>query len=134
VSAQERGEAGLRIFRPGGVTVIDSINAAGVESEELVAGRSLFMKREVVEPLGEGTPHYHPTTTIVVMLRGRVRVDYGPQMEFTDYAEAGDCLFIPPFLPHRPANDSDRVPMECLVIRDAASEEVIPFVPMGEAA
>jgi uncharacterized RmlC-like cupin family protein len=113
---------------------VDPINAGGVESEELVVGETLFMKRELVQPRGAAIPHYHPTTTIVIMIAGTVRVNYGPAMEFTDYAGVGDLLFIPPFLPHQPVNESDDTPMECLVIRDAAEEQVIPFVPVEEAA
>lgn len=129
----ERGHVGLRIFRPAGTQVVDPINAAGVESEELVAGRTLFMKREIVQPGGAGIPHYHPTTTIVIMVSGDVRVNYGPTMEFTDYAGPGDLLFIPPYLPHQPVNESEDKPMECLVIRDAAEEQVIPYVPADQA-
>lgn len=130
----ERGQAGLRIFRPAGTHVVDPINAAGVESEALVAGETLFMKREVVQPRGAAIPHYHPTTTIVIMISGNVRVNYGPAMQHTDYAGPGDLLFIPPYLPHQPVNESDDTPMECLVIRDAAEEQVIPYIPIDQAA
>src|SRR4051812_1744900 len=120
----ERGEAGLRIFQPGGARIIDPIDAGGVESEELVVGRSLFLKKEIVQAGGAAIPHYHPTTTIVIILSGVVRVNYGAAMEFVDYAAAGDLLFIPPMLPHQPVNESEDTAMECFVIRDAAEEQV----------
>lgn len=134
MASDERGQAGLRIFRTGGAPATDPINANGVESEELVVGSTLFMKREIVHPGGAAIPHYHPTTTIVIMLKGRVRVNYGPAMQYTDYAGPGEMLFIPAYLPHQPVNESDESDMECLVIRDAAQEQVIPYIPIDEAA
>ena len=130
----QSGNEELRIFRPGGARKVDPINAGGVESEELVVGATLFMKREIIQPGGIAIPHYHSTSTIVIMQNGRVKVSHGFQMERVDYAGPGDFVFIPPGWPHQPINESSQVAMEALVIRDAAHEEVIPFFPVGRAA
>src|SRR5689334_11391439 len=104
----------------------DPISPRGVESVELISGGRLFMKLETVAPVVAATPHYHPTETAILILAGKVRVDYGSQMQFTAYAEAGNAIYIPAWVPHRPWNESADEPMVALVCRNAAREEIIP--------
>lgn len=111
-------------------TIKDAISISGIESQELIAGGSIFVKREVSQPGAKGLAHYHPGPTAIYVISGRIRVDFGPQLEFTEYAEPGDAYLIPAGVVHSPSNDSETEVAECLVIRDTEAESVIP-VPQG---
>lgn len=105
----------------------DAISPSGVESQELVAGGTIFLKKEIVAPKAAGIPHYHPCQTAIYIIVGEVRVDYGPNMEYTEYVKAGDAIFIPAGVVHRPVNVSETVVAECLVARDMPTDVVIPL-------
>lgn len=105
----------------------DIIADSGVESEMLLQSQSLFLKREVVSPGSEGIKHFHTTSSIIVMLSGRVRVNYGSHFQHVEYAEAGDCILIPALMPHQPVNESDVEPMVCFVVRDAPFDDIVPY-------
>jgi uncharacterized RmlC-like cupin family protein len=50
-------------------------------------------------------------------VRGRARMRWGEQLEFTAEAGAGDFIFVPPFVPHQEINASPDEPLECVVVR-----------------
>jgi uncharacterized RmlC-like cupin family protein len=120
-----RGQDGLRILR-NAPKAADIMSETGVESEILVQSQSLFLKRELVAPNARGIRHLHTTASIIVMLHGRVRINYGYHFEHIDYAGEGDFIFIPAMMPHQPVNESAIEPVVCLVVRDAPVDDLIP--------
>ena len=121
-----RGQDGLQIVRRG-PSRKDLIADKGVHSEMLLASQSLFLKREVIAPGAAAVRHFHSTASIIVMLEGRVRVNYGSTFQHTDYADAGEFILIPALMPHQPVNESIDEPIVCLVIRDAPWDDIIPY-------
>ena len=96
----------------------------------LLAGEALFLKREVVAPSTAASQHYHSTASIIVILDGRVRVNYGSHFQYSDYAEAGESIFIPALMPHQPVNEDPEAALVCLVVRNAPWDEVLPYEPV----
>lgn len=121
-----RGCDGLRIVRSAPKTQ-DLISETGVESEMLLQSQSLFLKRESVAPQSRGIRHFHTTASIIAVLRGRVRVNYGHHFEHVDYASSGDFILIPAMMPHQPVNESKAEPVVCLVVRDSPIDDLIPY-------
>jgi uncharacterized RmlC-like cupin family protein len=77
-----------------------------------------------VPPGGAAEPHSHRGfETAVFMLKGGVRVRYGPGLARTLILEQGNFLFIPPDVPHQPVNLSDEEPAMALVARNDANEQ-----------
>jgi uncharacterized RmlC-like cupin family protein len=128
-----RGKDGLRIVRHA-PKYEDVIAKSGVESEMLLQSQSLFLKREIVAPLARGIRHLHTTTSIIIMLSGSVRVNYGRRFEHVDYAEAGDFILIPAMMPHQPINESRSEPMVCLVVRDAPFDDLLEYDTINSLA
>ncbi len=89
------------------------------------AGASnISMNLVVVPPGGAAEPHSHRGfETAVFMLKGGVRVHYGPGLARTLILEQGNFLFIPPDVPHQPVNLSDEEPAMALVARNDANEQ-----------
>jgi uncharacterized RmlC-like cupin family protein len=121
-----RGHDGLRIVRSAPPHE-DIISDTGVESEMLLQSQRLFLKRESVAPGSSGVRHYHTTSSIIVMLSGRVRVNYGFRFEHFIHASAGDFILIPAMMPHQPVNESIGEPMRCLVVRDSPVDDLILY-------
>jgi uncharacterized RmlC-like cupin family protein len=67
--------------------------------------------------------------TAIYQLSGRVETHYGPGLTESVVTEAGDFLFIPPGVPHRPRNLSDTEPATAVVARNDARDEerVVPY-------
>jgi uncharacterized RmlC-like cupin family protein len=128
LGVQARGHDGLKIVKDAPVRP-DTIADGGVDSEMLLAGEALFLKREVIAPGTAANQHYHSTASIIVILEGRVRVNYGSVFQYADYAEAGEFIFIPALMPHQPVNEEPESNLVCLVIRNAPWDEVLPYEP-----
>jgi uncharacterized RmlC-like cupin family protein len=125
-SCSARGRDGLRIVRSA-PRHPDIISECGVESEMLLQSQSLFLKRESIGPRATGIRHLHTTASIIIVLSGRVRVNYGHVFEHVDYAEPGDFILIPAMMPHQPVNESGEDIVVCLVVRDAPVDDLIPY-------
>ncbi len=108
---------------------LDVIAHAGVDSEMLLAGEALFLKREIVAPTTAANRHYHSTASIIVILEGKVRINYGSDFQYAEYAEAGEFVFIPALMPHQPVNEDAATPLVCLVVRNAPWDEALPCEP-----
>ena len=67
--------------------------------------------------------HIHDGFEVMLfLLQGRVRHEYGPNLEFSVEHEAGDFIFIEPGVPHEVFNVSDSEPVVAVVARSAADE------------
>jgi uncharacterized RmlC-like cupin family protein len=128
-----RGHDGLRIVRSGPKGP-DIISKQGVESEMLLQSQSLFLKRELVGPRASGVRHLHTTASIIIVLEGEVRVNYGHAFEYTEYAGPDDFILIPAMMPHQPVNESTTDRVVCLVVRDAPIDDFIPYVEKSNLA
>ena len=42
---------------------------------------------------------------------------WGDKLEFVAEAEAGDFIFVPPYVPHQEINASTDEPLECVLVR-----------------
>ena len=101
----------LRIIRPLELAS-HAIEAAGVSripaiTYELVGANRLWVGITVLEPGTCAGPHHHGDhETGVYLIAGRVRLRWGSRLESETELEAGDLVFLPPFLPHEEANAS----------------------------
>ncbi|HEV8624657.1 MAG TPA: cupin domain-containing protein [Acidimicrobiia bacterium] len=83
----------------------------------------ISMNLVVIPPHGSAEPHYHRGfETAVYMMKGRVDVRYGPELEEVLVLEQGDFLFIPADMPHQPINHDDE-PALAIVARNDANEQ-----------
>jgi uncharacterized RmlC-like cupin family protein len=64
-----------------------------------------------------GAHHHGALESIIYVVRGRARMRWGEQLEFTAEAGPGDFIFVPPFVPHQEINASPDEPLECVVVR-----------------
>lgn len=96
-----------------------------------VGSRALSMNVATVPPGAVAYAHIHVDFEVMLfILQGRVRHEYGENLEQSMDNQAGDFIFIQPGVPHEVVNLSDTEPVIAVVARSDASEwENIVDVP-----
>lgn len=97
---------------------------------ETAGARGISMNLVVIPPGAAAEAHYHRDfETAIYVIEGEVETRYGEKLEKSVVNRAGDFLFIPPGLPHRPANLSPDQPARAVVARNdpAEQENVVPY-------
>jgi uncharacterized RmlC-like cupin family protein len=80
----------------------------------------------VVEPDAKTGPHHHgELETVLYVVRGRVRMRWGNDLEFADEAAPGDFIYVPPFVPHQEINASPDASCEAVVVRSGQEPIVV---------
>ncbi len=64
-----------------------------------------------------GAHHHGELESVIYVIRGVARLRWGDQLEFAAEAEAGDFIYVPPYVPHQEINASDDVQLHCVLTR-----------------
>ncbi|MET0428046.1 MAG: cupin domain-containing protein [Microvirga sp.] len=98
-------------------------NFVGI-SADTSGATGLAMNLVVIPPGGQAKAHFHDGfETAIDLLQGEVETLYGRGLTLSVINRAGDFLFIPPSVPHRPRNTSDTLPAIALVARNDPREQ-----------
>ena len=89
------------------------------------AGTKHISMNKVVIPAGKSAKaHIHKGyESVVYIIKGRVKTLYGEGLKKSVINEAGDFLYIPADLPHKPINLSDTEAAEAIVARTDPNEQ-----------
>ena len=73
-----------------------AVNFSRVGSQKLWAGTV------VIQPNAKTGAHHHGALeSVIYVVRGAARMRWGERLEFVATADAGDFIFVPPYVPHR---------------------------------
>ena len=89
-----------------------AINFARVGAQKLWAGTV-----HIHAGAKTGAHHHGPLESVIYVIRGRARMRWGEQLEFTAEAGPGDFIYVPPFVPHQEINASSAETLECVLVR-----------------
>jgi uncharacterized RmlC-like cupin family protein len=123
VSVVERG-AGIHVIRGGGgQRSWNNIRYKTGMSAKNVGARKLSMNLATIPPGGVAFAHIHVEFEVMLyILQGRVRHEYGPDLQHVVENEAGDFIFIEPGVAHEVINISSSEPVVAIVARSDATE------------
>jgi uncharacterized RmlC-like cupin family protein len=126
------GTDGISVIRGGGGLERgwNGIKYQAGMSAKNVNATQLSMNVATIPPGGVAYAHVHVDFEVMLyILRGRVRHEYGPNLEKSIDNTAGDFIFIQPGVPHEVFNVSDTEPVVAVVARSDASEweNIVPF-------
>jgi uncharacterized RmlC-like cupin family protein len=80
----------------------------------------------VVQPDAKTGPHHHgELETVLYIIKGRARMRWGEQLEFTGEAGPGDFIYVPPFVPHQEINAKVDEACEAIVVRSGQDPIVV---------
>ncbi len=86
-----------------GMSRAAAINYARVEAQKIWAGTV------TIHPNAKTGAHHHGALeSVIYVVRGRARMRWGERLEYVAEAEAGDFIFVPPYVPHQEINASAR--------------------------
>jgi len=103
-----------------GMSRAAAITAARVGAEKLWAGTVR------IEPDAKTGAHHHgDLESVIYVVKGRARMRWGEQLEFTAEAGPGDFIFVPPFVPHQEINASAGEALECVLVRSGQEPVVV---------
>ena len=72
-----------------------------------------------------GAHHHGALESVIYVVRGRARMRWGDRLEFTAEADAGDFIYVPPFVPHQEINALADQPCEAVVVRSGQDPVVV---------
>ena len=86
--------------------------------------KHISMNKVVIPPGKSAKAHIHKGyESVVYIIKGRVKTLYGEGLKKSVINEAGDFLYIPADLPHKPVNLSDTEAAEAIVARTDPNEQ-----------
>jgi len=106
------GELDTNTPQTPGMTRAAAITHARTGANQMWAGTV------VVRPEAKTGPHHHGALeTVLYIVRGRARMRWGDHLELSAEAQAGDFIYVPPFVPHQEINASPDQTLECVLVR-----------------
>lgn len=97
-----------------------AINAAKAGSHKLWAGAVQ------IHPGALTGPHHHgELESVIYVVSGRARMRWGERLEYVAEAEAGDFIFVPPYVPHQEINASPDEVLNCVLVRSDQEPVVV---------
>jgi uncharacterized RmlC-like cupin family protein len=64
-----------------------------------------------------GAHHHGDLESVIYVVNGVARLRWGDRLEFVADAEAGDFIYIPPYVPHQEINASEELRLHCVLAR-----------------
>ena len=99
-------------------------------SHLLVGSQKLWAGVLMAEPnTSSGVHHHGPLETVVYLAEGRGTLRWGRRLEHETELEAGDFLFVPPYVPHQEINPSSDQPALWIVVRSGPEAVVVALTP-----
>jgi len=97
-----------------------AINFARVGAQKLWAGTV------TIHPNARTGAHHHgELESVIYVIRGKARMRWGENLEFVAEANAGDFIFVPPFVPHQEINADPEQALECVLVRSDQEAVVV---------
>ena len=117
-------------WRLNGVRVIkgDQLDTNTAQTPGMNRAAAINKARVGAQKIWAGTVHIHPNAktgahhhgaleSVIYVIRGKARMRWGEKLEFVAEAEAGDFIFVPPYVPHQEINASPTEVLECVLVR-----------------
>jgi uncharacterized RmlC-like cupin family protein len=71
--------------------------------------RRLWAGTVTIHPNAKTGAHHHgDLESVIFVVKGRARMRWGENLEYVAEAGAGDCIYVPPYVPHQEIQPQDR--------------------------
>jgi uncharacterized RmlC-like cupin family protein len=100
------------------------LRAAAVNSAR--GSQKIWVGTVIIHPNAKTGAHHHGALeSVIYVVRGVARMRWGERLEFAAEADAGDFIFVPPYVPHQEINRSSDAPLECVLVRSDNESVVV---------
>ena len=91
-----------------------------------VGAEKIWAGKVDVEPNAKTGAHHHgELESIIYVLSGKAKMRWGEKLEFEQYANPGDFIFVPPFVPHQEINASKTEILKCVLFRSGQDPIIV---------
>jgi uncharacterized RmlC-like cupin family protein len=91
-----------------------------------VGAQNIWVGHVSVDKGVRSGPHHHgELESVIYVISGRAQFRYGERLEHSVEAEAGDFVFVPPYLVHQEINASDDEAVDMVVARSSQENVVV---------
>jgi len=95
-------------------------------SAESAGSEAICMHMLVMHPGASAKAHFHAShETAIYTLEGEAEFEHGPNLEHVDRVRAGDYIYIPAGVPHRPYNPTTERAVAILARTDPNEQESV---------
>jgi uncharacterized RmlC-like cupin family protein len=96
----------------------EGMKRAAAINQALAGSNNLWAGTVEIHPNAKTGAHHHgELESVIYVVKGRARMRWGNKLEYVAEAEAGDFIFVPPFVPHQEINASPDEPLSCVLVR-----------------
>lgn len=103
-----------------GMNRATAINLARVGAQKIWAGTV-----HIHANAKTGAHHHGDLESVIYVVKGKARMRWGNNLEFTAEAGPGDFIFVPPYVPHQEINASSDETLECVLVRSGQDPVVV---------
>jgi uncharacterized RmlC-like cupin family protein len=101
------------------------LRAAAIDFKR-VGSKKLWAGTVIINPNAKTGAHHHGALeSVIYVVRGVARMRWGERLEYLAQAEAGDFIFVPPYVPHQEINALKDTPLECVLVRSDNESVVV---------
>lgn len=109
----------------------EAVSTAGIQRWVAVSEEGLWAGIAETDPAAASGWHHHSDNqTLVYLLEGRMRIEWGTSGDDATEASKGEFLYVPPNTIHREVNP-DQIPARAIVIRAGQGEPVVNVAEPG---
>jgi uncharacterized RmlC-like cupin family protein len=129
---------GVRVVRAGELDTntpqTEGMNRAAAITYARAGAAKLWAGTVTIHPNAKTGAHHHgEVESVIYVVRGRARMRWGEQLEFTAEAGPGDFIYVPPYVPHQEINASASDSLECVLVRSGQRPIVVNLdIPVVE--
>ena len=125
--------AAVSVVRPGqqdaATTQTPGMFRAEGVGAKTVGATGIWVGHVSVAKAVSSAPHHHGALeSAIYIISGRARFRHGERLEHVVEAEAGDFIFVPPYVVHQEINASDEATVDMIVARSSQENVVVNVV------
>jgi|SRR5580658_743239 uncharacterized RmlC-like cupin family protein len=88
-------------------------------TSHMTGATNLWAGTVTIDANAKTGPHHHgELESVIYVVSGIARLRWGDQLEFVAEAQAGDFIYVPPFVPHQEINASEDLQLHCVLARN----------------
>jgi uncharacterized RmlC-like cupin family protein len=129
-SASRWRSSGVRIIRAGELSSntpqTPGMQRRAAVTTEQTGATKLWAGTVTIAPNAKTGAHHHgDLESVIYVVNGVARLRWGEHLEFVAEAEAGDFIYVPPYVPHQEINASPDLQLHCVLTRSGQQGLVV---------
>jgi len=95
-------------------------------AKHTVGAKKIWAGKVDIEPNARTGAHHHgKLESVIYVLSGKAKMRWGEKLEYEQFANPGDFIFVPPFVPHQEINASNNKILRCVLFRSGQKPIVV---------